>query len=149
MLTRHIFFARREKACIVAISDEFWLMLTFFLYGLVDYKEKNNKNGIVLMLIKPVEWSKEHLIARQRNTKTAMYRNNCMEYKHLYLSVFSLLVLCTQVNMFVMLLWMYIHTGQAWKICLAKVGIEPTTFGILARVQAKGKKGLQTRPGIL
>jgi hypothetical protein len=33
--------------------------------------------------------------------------------------------------MFVMLLWVYIHTGQAWKICLATVGIEPTTFGIL------------------
>ena len=28
--------------------------------------------------------------------------------------------------MLVMLLWMYIHTGQAWKICLATVGIEPT-----------------------
>jgi hypothetical protein len=23
----------------------------------------------------------------------------------------------------------YIHTGMAWKICLATVGIEPTTFG--------------------
>jgi hypothetical protein len=32
--------------------------------------------------------------------------------------------------MFVMLLWVYIHTGQAWKICLATVEIEPTTFGI-------------------
>jgi hypothetical protein len=30
-----------------------------------------------------------------------------------------------------MLLWVYIHTGQAWKICLTTVGIEPTTFGIL------------------
>jgi hypothetical protein len=27
----------------------------------------------------------------------------------------------------------YIHTGQAWKICLATVGIAPTTFGILAQ----------------
>jgi hypothetical protein len=27
-----------------------------------------------------------------------------------------------------MLLWVYIHTGQAWKICLTTVGIEPTTF---------------------
>jgi hypothetical protein len=36
-------------------------MLTFFLYGLVDYKDKNNKNEIVLMLVNPVEWSKEHL----------------------------------------------------------------------------------------
>jgi hypothetical protein len=26
-----------------------------------------------------------------------------------------------------------IHTGQAWKICLSTVGIEPTTFGILAQ----------------
>ena len=29
---------------------------------------------------------------------------------------------------------MYIHTGQARKICLATVGIEPTTFGILAQL---------------
>ena len=36
-------------------------------------------------------------------------------------------------SIFVMLLWVYIHTGQAWKICLATVGIEPTTFGILAQ----------------
>jgi hypothetical protein len=35
--------------------------------------------------------------------------------------------------MFVMLLWVYIHTGQAWKVRLATVGIEPTTFGMLAR----------------
>jgi hypothetical protein len=42
--------------------------------------------------------------------------------------IFSVLVLCTQVNMFVMLLWVYIHTGQAWKICLATVGIEPTSW---------------------
>jgi hypothetical protein len=33
-----------------------------------------------------------------------------------------------------MLLWVYIHTGQAWKICLSTVGIEPTTFGILASI---------------
>jgi hypothetical protein len=36
-----------------------------------------------------------------------------------------------------MLLWVYIHTGRAWKICPATVGIEPTslytTFGILAQ----------------
>ena len=32
-------------------------------------------------------------------------------------------------KMLVMLLWVYIHTGQAWKIYLATVGIEPTTFG--------------------
>ena len=47
-----------------------------------------------------------------------------------------MLVYCTQVNMMlVMLLWVYIHTGQmqAWKICLTTVGIEPTTFGILAQ----------------
>jgi hypothetical protein len=31
--------------------------------------------------------------------------------------------------MLVMLLWVYIHTGQAWKICLTTVEIEPTTFG--------------------
>jgi hypothetical protein len=28
-----------------------------------------------------------------------------------------------------MLLWVCIHTGKAWKICLATVGNEPTTFG--------------------
>ena len=44
---------------------------------------------------------------------------------------FSVLVLCTQVNMmFVMLLWVYIHTGKAWKICLATVGIEPMIYTI-------------------
>ena len=32
-----------------------------------------------------------------------------------------------------MLIWVCIHTGQAWKIWLATVGIEPTTFGILAQ----------------
>jgi hypothetical protein len=32
----------------------------------------------------------------------------------------------------VMLLWVCIHTGQAWKICLATVGIKPTTLRILA-----------------
>jgi hypothetical protein len=31
--------------------------------------------------------------------------------------------------MLVMLLWVYIHTGQAWKIRLAKVGIEPRSKG--------------------
>ena len=35
-----------------------------------------------------------------------------------------------------MLLWVYIHTGKAWKICLSTVGIEPTTFGILAQCSA-------------
>ena len=36
---------------------------------------------------------------------------------NLVIMIFSVLVLCTQVNMmFVMLLWVYIHTGQAWKI---------------------------------
>jgi hypothetical protein len=35
--------------------------------------------------------------------------------------------------MLVMLLWVYIHTGQAWKICLTTVGFEPTTFGTLAQ----------------
>jgi hypothetical protein len=30
-----------------------------------------------------------------------------------------------QLHACVMLLWVYTHTGQAWKICLAKVGFEP------------------------
>ena len=34
--------------------------------------------------------------------------------------------------MYVLLHWLYIHTGQAWKIYLATVGFEPTTFGMLA-----------------
>ena len=56
-----------------------------------------------------------------------MHRNNYMEYKHLYLLFFSVLVLCTQVNMmFVMLLWVYIHTEKAWNIGLTTAGIEPT-----------------------
>jgi hypothetical protein len=41
--------------------------------------------------------------------------------------------------MLVMLLWVYIHTGHAWKICLAKVGIEPTTYGILATLHQHSK----------
>ena len=51
--------------------------------------------------------------------------------------ILSVLVKCTLVNMMlVMLLWVYIHIGQAWKICLSTVGIEPTTFGILAQCAA-------------
>ena len=38
--------------------------------------------------------------------------------------------------MYVLLLWMYIHTGQAWKICQTTVGIEPTTFEMLAQCSA-------------
>jgi hypothetical protein len=45
--------------------------------------------------------------------------------------------------MFVMLFWVYIHTGQAWKICLVAVKIEPTTFGILAQYSVN----LATRSG--
>jgi hypothetical protein len=42
--------------------------------------------------------------------------------------------------MFVMfILWVYIHTGQAWKIYLATVGIEPTTFGILANCRQSNR----------
>jgi hypothetical protein len=39
--------------------------------------------------------------------------------------------------MLILWVWVYIHTdhtGQAWKICLSTVGIEPTTFGTLAHV---------------
>ena len=35
-----------------------------------------------------------------------------------------------------MLLLVYIHTGQARKISLSTVGIKPTTFGILAQRSA-------------
>ena len=38
--------------------------------------------------------------------------------------------------MLVILLWVYIYTRQAWKICLATVRIEPTTLGILAQCSA-------------
>ena len=38
--------------------------------------------------------------------------------------------------MLVMLLWVYIHSGQAWKTCPATVRIEPTTFGIQAQCSA-------------
>ena len=38
--------------------------------------------------------------------------------------------------MLAMLLWVYIHTGHAWKICLSTVGIEPTTFEIQAQCSA-------------
>jgi hypothetical protein len=34
------------------------------------------------------------------------------------------------VFILVMLLWVYIHTRQAWKICLTTVGNEPTTFDL-------------------
>jgi hypothetical protein len=42
--------------------------------------------------------------------------------------------------MLVMLLWVYIHTGQAWKICLTTVGIEPTTFGNLRPLEYSSLK---------
>jgi hypothetical protein len=42
--------------------------------------------------------------------------------------------------MFFMLLWVYIHTGQAWKICLAMAGIKPMTFGMVAQCSANKKK---------
>jgi hypothetical protein len=38
-----------------------------------------------------------------------------------------------------------IHTGQAWKICLATVGIEPTTSGILAH---RGQAYFSNLPGV-
>ena len=41
-----------------------------------------------------------------------------------------------ELGWFVMLLWVYIHTRQTWKIYLATVGIEPTTFGLLAQCSA-------------
>jgi hypothetical protein len=45
-----------------------------------------------------------------------------------------------------MLLWVYIHTGRAWKICPATVGIEPTTFGILAQLDPH-RASLKNMPG--
>ena len=51
---------------------------------------------------------------------------------------FSVLVYCTQVNMMlVMLLWVYIHTGQAWKICLTTVGINLARCGYTLRVTSQ------------
>jgi hypothetical protein len=51
--------------------------------------------------------------------------------------------------MFVMLLWVYIHTGQAWKISLAVVGIEPTTFGMVRSVRVCDISELSLVPSIL
>jgi hypothetical protein len=51
--------------------------------------------------------------------------------------------------MLVMLLWVYIHTGQAWKICLTTVGIEPTTFGILTQCSASIRKVVGSIPTVV
>ena len=69
-----------------------------------------------------------------------IFRDNLLTFTHsvtLLISVYydtsrSLVYAC------VMLLWVYIHTGQAWKICLATVGIEPMTFGIPLGWYSKG-----------
>jgi hypothetical protein len=46
--------------------------------------------------------------------------------------IFSVLVLCTQVNMmFVILLWVYIHTGRAWKICPVWIYTQSNITGII------------------
>jgi hypothetical protein len=44
--------------------------------------------------------------------------------------------------MFVMLLWVYIQTGQAWKICLTPVGIEPT------ELNHRGQGYFSSLPGV-
>jgi hypothetical protein len=69
---------------------------------------------------------------RQVSALTTRLPKICLKINEIYF--FSVLVLCTQVNMmFVMLLWVYIHTGRAWKICPGTVGIKPTTFGKLTQ----------------
>jgi hypothetical protein len=40
--------------------------------------------------------------------------------------VFAQQIIEYLIYLLVMLLWVYIHAGQAWKICLATVGIEPS-----------------------
>ena len=55
MLTRHIFLQGVKRLVLLQFMMNFDLCWPFFLYGLVDYKEKNNKNEIVLMLVNPVE----------------------------------------------------------------------------------------------
>jgi hypothetical protein len=69
-------------------------------------------------------------LAIQRSQIAILYRDiwyMCLNIYNLFLtyipSIFSVLVQCTQVKkivMLVMLLWVYIHTGQAWKICLTR-----------------------------
>jgi hypothetical protein len=49
----------------------------------------------------------------------------CRTHEQIKNLIFSVLVQCTQVNMMLVMLlwdWVYIHTGQAWKICLATLG---------------------------
>jgi hypothetical protein len=61
--------------------------------------------------------------------------------------IFSVLVLCTQVNMmFVMLLWVYIHTGQAWKICLATVGIRASIPKVVGSIPTMARHIFQAGP---
>ena len=53
--------------------------------------------------------------------------------------------------MFVMLLWVYIHTGQAWKICLATVRIETTirtTVGIETTIGLCSKGRIGSIPAV-
>jgi hypothetical protein len=63
-------------------------------------------------------------------TKSSTFDTNVFYDHDIFFSVFW--CNCTQVNiMFLMLLWVYIHTGQA-----EKLGIEPATFGILVQCSA-------------
>jgi hypothetical protein len=43
------------------------------------------------------------------------------------------LVLCTQVNMFVMLLWVCIHTGQAEKFAWLRWESNPPPLGMISK----------------
>jgi hypothetical protein len=61
-----------------------------------------------------------------------------MEYKHLYLLFFCVGVMHSVEYVCDVTLSVYPHRTSLKK-CLATVGIEPTTFGILAHVQAQGK----------
>ena len=76
------------------------------------------------------------IICNNRLSTLGMHCQKWCVNLHRILRKYHLHVMTCYHMMYVMLLWVYIHTGQAWKIFLATVGIEPTTFGIIAQWSA-------------